>query len=74
MTIRWLLRRNSTLSNDIVPSTRTIVCTGQTMERLVMKLYPGVRATTYEPRHNQDRLSNQFRTFADYECNDWEWR
>lgn len=71
MTVRWLLK---TPASDGATGPRTVLCTGETMGDLIVKLYPGVRATTYEPRHNQDRLSNQFRCFASYTSDIWDWR
>ena len=64
MTVRWL-------SSSTV---RTIVCTGERMEELILKLYPGIQTTTFEPKHAQDRLSNDFRCYADYQDEAWMWR
>ena len=36
------------------------------MEELIRKLYPGIQTTTFKPKHAQDRLSNDFRCYADY--------
>ena len=50
---------------------RIIVCSGRIMESLILKLYPGVRTTTYDPQHAQGRLSNEFGCYANYECDTW---
>ena len=74
MTVRWLSKAQSTLPSHTTTGARIVLCTGETMEELIIKLYPGVRATTYEPRHTQDRLSNEFRCFANFTCDYWKWR
>lgn len=74
MTVRWLSRTQPTPPSHTTTGARVILCTGEIMEELVGKLYPGVRATSYEPRHTQDRLSNEFRCFANFTCDGWKWR
>ena len=44
------------------------------MEEVVLRLYPGIQTTTFEPKHVQDRLSNGFRCYANYHGNGWTWR
>jgi methylase of polypeptide subunit release factors len=65
VTARWLLK----------PDSRVVVCTGERMETLVCKLYEslGVKTTTFEPRHARG-LSNEFYSYANFECEDWKWR
>lgn len=68
MTVRWL----SNIASNKDP--RIIVCTGERMEELVLKLHPRIHTTTFEPKHTQDRLSNDFRCYANYQSNVWTWR
>ncbi|KAL8909294.1 MAG: hypothetical protein Q9207_000304 [Kuettlingeria erythrocarpa] len=51
---------------------RAHVCTGERMEALILKLYPGIKTTTFEPRHAQDRLGNDFRCYANFESQIWK--
>ena len=67
MTVRYLSKVGSDSK-----ALHIIVCTGERMEELIHRLYPGIRTTTFEPRHNQDRLSNDFRCYANYEGTAWE--
>jgi len=66
MTVRWLSKPSSEL--------QIIVCTGERMKELVEKVYTGTRTTTFEPQHVQGRLSNEFRCYANFECQRWSWR
>ncbi|KAL9031229.1 MAG: hypothetical protein Q9196_000729 [Gyalolechia fulgens] len=49
-----------------------IVCTGERMEELIHKLYPGTKTTKFQPRHIGDRLSNDFRCYANIDSESWE--
>ena len=69
MTVRWLAK--SFGKGGESPATRVIVCTGERMEGLILRLYPGVDTTGFQPRHAQDRLSNDFRCYANYESPLW---
>ena len=79
ITARWLIRppshgnelrdKNPTSSDD----PRIIVCTGERMQDLITKIYPGTKTTDFIPRHSQDRLSNEFRCFANFENENWKW-
>ena len=69
MTVRWL-SREETGTNQV----DVIICTGERMEELVHRLYPGVRTTNFEPRHTQDRLSNDFRCYTNFEGSTWKWQ
>ena len=73
VTVRWLSDSRDS-SSGTVSASRIIVCTGERMEDLISKLYPGIRPTTFEPRHEQNRLSNAFRCYANYECALWRWQ
>ena len=73
MTVKWL-SRPARESGQGLANPRLIVCTGERMESLVNKIYPGMKTTQFEPRHAQDRLSNDFRCFANYESNALRWR
>lgn len=84
-TARWLLDASSHSTskggaergskNSETP--RIIVCTGAIMEDLVLSLYAeaggGVqmRRTTFEAVHEGGRLSNEWGTFANFECESW---
>lgn len=74
MTARWLLRPRAAAS-PTSQSPRVIVCTGERMEPLVLKLFQpfGVRTTTFEPKHAKG-LSNEFYCYANFECSDWQHR
>lgn len=68
LTTRWLLKPN-------LPHQRIIVCTGERMENLIVKLYKSldVKTTTFEPHHARG-LSNEFYCYSNFECEDWKWR
>ena len=72
MMVRWLSK--SALLDTETPSSRIIVCTGERLEELVLRLYPGIATTTYDPQHAQNRLSNVFRCYANFESEAWLWR
>ncbi|MCJ1274162.1 hypothetical protein MMC21_001957 [Puttea exsequens] len=72
MTVSWLSKASDHASE--LTNARRIICTGVTMEDLVLKLYSGMRTTTFEPKHAQDRLSNDFGCYANFECDGWSWR
>lgn len=69
MTVRWLLRAPRLGQDDSMA--RVIVCTGATMEDLIHKLYPDIRTTSFKPEHAQGRLSNDFRSYANFEGSAW---
>ena len=64
MTVRWL--------TDPKRDLRLIVCTGERMETLVHKLYgkTGLGTTTFYPEHSKG-LSNEFRCYANFDCDRW---
>ncbi|CBX98452.1 hypothetical protein IAQ61_010538 [Plenodomus lingam] len=69
LTVRWLAK---SWTQDAL---RLIVCTGERMENLITeKLYGkiGTKTTDYEIKHSKG-LSNEFRCYANFECEDWKW-
>lgn len=68
MTVRWLSREHE------APGLRLVLCTGERMEDLAHKLYAraGMRTTTFYPEHSKG-LSNEFRCYANFECEDWKY-
>ncbi|KAI1347906.1 putative N6-adenine methyltransferase-domain-containing protein [Xylaria sp. FL0043] len=75
MTLRWLARTKTsttTTTHNTLP--RVLICTGERMEKLVNRLYKplGVSTTTYEPLHSG--LKNEFRCYANFECEAWQWQ
>lgn len=72
MTVRWLLRSKPSVLDT--PTGQIIVCTGATMEDLIHKLYADIHTTSFKPDHAQDRLSNDFCCYANFEGSAWSWR
>lgn len=70
LTVRWLLKQSTA---GLSPS--LIVCTGERMEALILKLYRalGAKTTAFEPKHTRG-LSNEFYCYANFECPNWKWR
>ncbi|KAI4755860.1 N-6 adenine-specific DNA methyltransferase-like protein 2 [Aureobasidium sp. EXF-3400] len=66
LTVRWLAK---TWEAPL----RLIQCTGERMESLAHKLYgkAGMRTTTFRPEHSKG-LSNEFRCYANFECDVWK--
>ncbi|KAJ2897843.1 putative N6-adenine methyltransferase-domain-containing protein [Zalerion maritima] len=67
--------RNGNANGEKSGGNKVIVCTGERMESLVMeKLYKplGVRTTSYEVVHARG-LSNEFKCYSNFECDDWQW-
>ncbi|KAI9852530.1 MAG: hypothetical protein M1838_000397 [Thelocarpon superellum] len=60
--------------NDGKDRIRVIVCTGERMGSLVQQLHGkvGMQLTTFRPHHAKG-LSNEFRCYANFECQDWTW-
>lgn len=71
MTVRWLSKLAGPKG---ATANKIVVCTGERMESLILKVYPGIRTTTFEPAHEQGRLSNEFRCYANFEGNRWTWQ
>jgi 16S rRNA G966 N2-methylase RsmD len=67
LTVRWLAKNWSTSGG-----LKLIVCTGERMETLIHKLYAkiGIRTTTFDVVHAKG-LSNEFRCYANFECDQW---
>ncbi|KAL8702976.1 MAG: hypothetical protein Q9201_003837 [Fulgogasparrea decipioides] len=70
ITVRWLSKISSNGTQEQGP--RIIVCTGERMEELVYKLYHGIKTTEFRPKHAKDRLSNDFRCYANFESELWK--
>lgn len=73
MSVRWLLKPTPKDDSAVIKP-KIIVCTGERMESMILKLYPGTRTTTFVPQHTRGRLSNEFQCYANYECHEWSWR
>lgn len=73
LTVRWLAKTWDPASSTI--EQRLILCTGERMETLANKLYAktGLRTTTFYPEHSKG-LSNEFRCYANFECESWKWQ
>lgn len=69
LTVRWLSRTSSVKAPQSRP--QWIVCTGERMGELIHKLYPGIKITNFRPRHVGDRLSNDFRCYANIDSERW---
>jgi len=77
LTTRWLAKSWSppTQPGAVQPDDqRVILCTGERMESLALKLYEkfGVKTTTFLPQHTKG-LSNEFRCYANYSAKAWQW-
>jgi len=84
MTVRWLSKcwgPDHAVSKSVdekcnfITQSRLIICTGERMESLVVKLYrtKGVATTTFLPIHAKG-LSNEFYCYTNFECDDWKWK
>lgn len=67
VTVKWL--------HDSKKPLRLMVCTGERMEALNHELYAelGIRTTTFLPEHAHD-LRNEWRCYANFECEAWSWQ
>ncbi|PSN62849.1 hypothetical protein BS50DRAFT_130930 [Corynespora cassiicola Philippines] len=76
LTVRWLAKSWTPFDpSNRSGSFRLISCTGERMEELItQKLYNkvGTKTTTFEPKHAKG-LSNEFRCYANFECEAWKW-
>lgn len=65
LTVRWLAKDYNAI--------RLVVCTGERMESLILKLYAkaGIRTTNLEVVHAKG-LSNEFRCYANFESDAWK--
>lgn len=61
------------LSNLEDDDFRMILCTGQALQRSVVNLFGqhGTETTTFMPQHTKG-LQNEYRCFANFECDAWE--
>ncbi|KAL3426188.1 Protein-lysine N-methyltransferase EFM5 [Phlyctema vagabunda] len=75
MTVRWLSKWSKAAKTQVDHHSRLVLCTGERMEGVVTKLYrpQGLATTTFDPVH-KNGLSNEFRCYANFECEDWKWR
>lgn len=67
LTARWLARKWE--------ETKVVVCTGERMEGLILRLYgkTGIKTTTFLPEHKKG-LSNEFWCYASFQCEDWTFK
>ncbi|KAI9888698.1 MAG: hypothetical protein M1814_006508 [Vezdaea aestivalis] len=86
MTVQWLLKDNyknspqdgNTAEGNVslhkFQGHRIVVCTGERMVDIILRLYGkwGLKTTDYQVKHSKG-LSNEFRCFANFECEDWSW-
>lgn len=54
-----------------VKTSKLIICTGERMKDNVLNNYPGVHVTDFFPEHNNG-LSNEFRCYANFDCQQWK--
>lgn len=81
LTVRWLakswsaLPSSASIASESSVSLRLILCTGERMETLARKLYgkAGLTTTTFYPEHSNP-LSNEFRCYANFECDSWTYQ
>ncbi|KAF1817667.1 hypothetical protein P152DRAFT_454240 [Eremomyces bilateralis CBS 781.70] len=81
ITARWLSSTSPEPGRGLPASEawkpELIICTGERMEQLILKLYSasGVRTTSFEPKHAKE-LGNEFRCYANSESKAslWSWR
>lgn len=69
LTVRYLAQ------NWSADGLKLISCTGERMETAMLKLYGKLsfKTTTFEPQHSKG-LGNEFRCYANFECEEWKWR
>ena len=77
LTVRWLWKPSDPTPGPGPRRSRLVVCTGERMQSLVLKLYGGAtmgaRTTTFEPAHARG-LGNEFYCYANFECDAWRWK
>ncbi|TAQ84592.1 hypothetical protein B7494_g7069 [Chlorociboria aeruginascens] len=75
MTVRWLSKQWGVAPQEPGTGSKLIVCTGERMENLVSQLYrpQGIKTTTFLPVHAKG-LSNEFRCYSNFECEQWGWQ
>lgn len=72
LTARALLSGDKTSKTENgVLKYKLISCTGERMSKLMSKVYPDSKITTFEPEH-KNGLSNEFRCYATFECSRWK--
>lgn len=72
LTVRWLAKSWEASAGD-EKGLKLVACTGERMESLIHKLYAklGVKTTDFVVEHAKG-LSNEFRCYANFECEDWK--
>lgn len=77
VTVRWLAREWSQPAKQVSQHAqfRFILCTGERMETLSLRLYAGIglQTSTFLPKHACG-LSNEFQCYANFACDDWTLR
>jgi hypothetical protein len=73
LTVRWLAKSWEAAGTDEGKGLKLITCTGERMEELIHKLYSklGVKTTDFVVEHAKG-LSNEFRCYANFECEEWK--
>jgi hypothetical protein len=70
LTVRWLAKSWEATADD--KGLKLVACTGERMEGLIHKLYlkVGAKTTNFVVKHAKG-LSNEFRCYANFECEEW---
>lgn len=63
-TVNWLVKEESNKSDK--RSGRKIACTGETMQDVVIELFPSLKVSSFQPQHT-NRLDNRYMCLADFE-------
>lgn len=72
--LKYKMESNSEkeLTKNGVPMHRLISCTGERMKDIMKKAYKGIKVTDFLPEH-ANGLSNEFKCYADFECDQWKY-
>ena len=75
LSVRFLAKSWKSFDGPSNDGLTLISCTGERMGETLAKLYGkvGMKTTTFEPEHSKG-LSNEFRCYANFECEAWKWR
>ena len=63
-TIEWLAKPSDEKTGKV--TTRRIACTGETVQDVVVALFPGMKICEFQPLHT-NRLDNRYVCLADFE-------
>jgi hypothetical protein len=63
------MRAESEDDSTETSKSRKMVCTGETMQDVVLGLFPGLKATAFRPQHT-GRLDNAYMCLADFDLKD----